>query len=385
MLLRGTAPFAVAALLGGCFAPNETPDAETEGEEESGGSEAGEAAGPGTSDGTTTTMGSSGSGDAVTTEAETSAGPTGDPSADPSGDPPESCEGIGACEAAAPDGWNGPVVMMEGSSVVEPECEGDYDVLDITAFDGLEFLPAECECECGDASGASCDAEVELHQEPYLSLLPKLPATCQGAAFGSDITTLTGGEQPLTPSDGNDGWSWVVTANEVSGGACLATETVSASEPQFANRISGCGLSSAPQADCEPGQACVPATNEPLCIWSGGSVDCPAGPYQERREIYDDWSDTRDCGACTCGAPDGACDDPTVEIGGPGFGGQTVFVDISQTCTLVRHEDQPLIVDDFHTGRMSPGDVAEASCTPSAPNPSGDVQPSSPVTLCCQF
>lgn len=138
-----------------------------------------------------------------------------------------------------------------------------------------------------------------------------------------------------------------------------------------------------PQQGCDAGQVCLP-TEIPggfeLCRYVSGDEACPAGYYGERSLFYTAVSDERACDACECGAAQGAQCEAYM----------SVYKDAACGSPLQQNlvAASPLCVDIVAGSAL--GGVAASmvtdvpgSCAPSGGEPTGDLRPAEPVTLCC--
>lgn len=155
-------------------------------------------------------------------------------------------------------------------------------------------------------------------------------------------------------------------------------------EPSWARMARECVLGAPSGESCDPGQACVP---EPpggltLCVYAQGDPpDCPPD-YPERTVFYRGIDDERGCGACECSAPSGAQCTALFEMYSDAacgtLAGAVVVTDQAPACvdvvtgTALLSAEASMLVD-------KPG-----SCAPSGGAPFGALQPSDPLTLCCQ-
>jgi hypothetical protein len=142
---------------------------------------------------------------------------------------------------------------------------------------------------------------------------------------------------------------------------------------------------------CEPAvkiagcvdSVCVPggAGYEPNgCVVRAGDVDCPAG-FTVKKVRHADSTDTRKCGACTCGAPSGGACGGVTAYACADCVGSSVSLPVSGACTSlggincgagpsVRSASLPV--------------ASGGACTPSGGGvDSGSIVPKDPWTLCC--
>jgi hypothetical protein len=371
-------------LLGGCFDPTgDDPITTGLGSDDTGGSdEADDATTPGGSD----PSGNDPSGDPSTDPSDDDSDPSGDPSGDPTGEPtsttdvdsgtdddatgdddpttdsgPAACDGT--CVPDVPAGWEGPVVVREGAGA-PPACPGEFPALvHDELHTGLQAGAASCDCECGDVVGATCGA-----------------ATLQQAGNMCIVFLPDPQEWVLNPSScafvniGPDEYSVIAPPLGTGGASCSPQTTENIPTPTWSDSVRSCAV---PAGDACDGGTCAPSPTgefDALCIWIEGDAACPAGAYSEVRHAYGDYSDDRDCTACSCGTPTGEC------------AGEVVFTDVS--CG-----GDAFYVDSIGADACSTlGDGAthaqwfpevDADCTPGGGNLQGDVEPTEAVTYCC--
>jgi len=318
-----------------------------------------------------------------TTGATSTAGDTMDPdsteTADPTSDSettgPAACGGGNLCVADAPPGWSGPVVWAETMFVdEEPSCPADYPEPAFTAFNDLQAPPAECECECGAATGNISCGPVSLEYHATDS-------SCFGSA-NDDFSISAGGACQSGPNITTTGRYWAVDDPGVTGGSCAPNSISNVPTATWASRSTVCGGVTASSGACDPGQACIPAPADGfesrLCVWQPGELECPAGDFTDRFVRHEeDIDDTRNCATCTCSSPAGECSGsvrlwPTNDCSG-GFGSGTVS--IGGSCTQS--------VDAVRAADASTLSVSNVSCQPSVGTAIGEAEPADPYTLCC--
>jgi len=131
------------------------------------------------------------------------------------------------------------------------------------------------------------------------------------------------------------------------------------------------------QGTCSDGNVCAPHpdTGYHICVAQSIDTTCPASSgYAVKRIAYKSATDTRDCGACTCGAAGG--------------GSCSATLNLVQTCnsTTGTGKSAPfscnLLVDIGTTAVISQGGPQGVTCPGTTP-PTGGVQPASPTTFCC--
>lgn len=291
---------------------------------------------------------------------------TNDPSSS-TGDPPV-CPSGHACVEEAPAGWTGPVSVAR-TMAGRPMCEGDFPDVSLTAFADLVAPPATCECACDEPSGLAC----AFPTLQYFSV----STTCSGSPNSSWVIDSSCELVSGAPAE-----HWRVPSPAVTEGQCspqVVTDTVMPAE--WGATLTACG-GTFDATGCEQGALCVRMPAEPfaseVCIWREGDVDCPAGSYVDRSVYYTDFSDTRDCSACGCGAAQGQC-----------VGRVRAFQD--QTCTtpINTFTANGMCFQGYNTigvgsarWEVTPADIT-ASCAPTGGDSVGLAAPTEPRTLCC--
>jgi len=358
--------------------------------------------------GTTTTGGPSSEGSSSGPESESSTGAE-----------PVTCGDGGVCVPAIPDGWNGPVATRTiGIDEEIPPCGGGvYTDLQVSdAFAGLQGEDYTCDCDCaGQPLGCEADAALQLSAYPPLEGL----SPCTSPNYVYDETIVSGAPQAVSiPMADIRG---IVLEDEPTPsltGSCAPNATVEPMPAGFDTRTIACGTFDAVSKGCDDG-LCVPLPTAPyqagVCVWAEGDLECPAG-FDDRSLYNAEYSDTRDCSTCTCGAPTGACEDQSIRIrgwceDGICFGGScgpggtfpceeelNLSIEDLSTCGVVG-------APDFCTPLCGAGEIcascvaghtlqelrditydagtASASCSPSGGTPEGGVAGIEPTTICC--
>ena len=134
---------------------------------------------------------------------------------------------------------------------------------------------------------------------------------------------------------------------------------------------------------CGAGQVCVPSAvpdGFDLCRHVSGDKGCPPGYYSEPSVLYLGVDDARGCEACECGAPEGAQCEAYVSVYKDGACGSPV---VQTTVSIV-----PLCLDITPGSALASADASmitdvSGSCASSGGEPTGDLQPADPVTICC--
>ena len=267
------------------------------------------------------------------------------------------------CIAAAPDGWSGPGAFVETSGTAPPSCPPTFVN---PAFDGTadpSAAPASCGCTCGAPSKVACAIDATFYFD----------SSCANACSSSAITA---GACAATCSGAQ---TMKVTASPGLGGSCGASpsKTVPPLGWNHAARV----CSSRSGTGCNAGSVCASARPAPFasgaCVWRIGAIDCVA-PYTTRHVYYSGATDTRDCGACTCGSPhDTTCGTVTVSLYGDNqcSGGAAGTAPSDGSCVPAP--------SGAHGATSSNATTTGGSCTPTSAGPIGSVTPTGATTVCC--
>lgn len=223
----------------------------------------------------------------------------------------------------------------EGILAFPAICPGDGPALPFGPDLGSGW-DGSCSQENGHPANQLCDGELCIQ-----SLL--IPATTASPCAES------------TPVPSKPAWSWGRTMRQ-------------------------CRLS--PQG-CGAGQVCVPRVvpdGFDLCRHVSGNKGCPPGYYSEASVLYLGVNDERGCEACECGAPQGAQCKAYVSV----YEDSACSSPIAQLMVAT----VPLCVDVVAGSALASADASmitevPGSCTPSGGEPTGDLEPAEPVTICC--
>lgn len=265
--------------------------------------------------------------------------------ADGSGPPPTArpCSGGGYCRVAAPSGWEGP-------GVVDGECAAPFTARVASLHEGLDAGAEWCACGCTPPN-TQCQYLVER--------------------FSGNV--CDGPQGVGTVRSSSDCWTntrslRVLDASVVSLGSCKPYGDAGKDPPAWARSAGFCAGSFFTK-DCPTGELCVTSPAARVCVARLGEHVCPGAPYTSRRVYFQGFEDTRGCGACACGPPEGCI---PVKMGrlNPCPGGTP----------------SPMFVND--AGCLGPFEYVNAlptgSCAPSPASKVGDVKPTQPVTVCCE-
>jgi hypothetical protein len=320
----------------------------------------------------TTTAGPTTAGTDMTSAADetTEDGATEDGATETTGDVPETCDDEGeACVAPIPEGWSGPAAVITSSTAEPaPNCAGGYELAMVLGATVLADA-AECTCECGPVTGASCDdfAVLEYYLEEECDF-GEPPAQTFGLIAGVAVPVtnfIAQGDLVLDPV-------------EAEGGSCdpSATETISPAD--FTTRVTLCETS-AVTGGCEGDELCAPTPIEPLapevCVWQAGEHACPEA-YPVQSTYFASIADDRSCTNCACAAPSLDCADAQATITGSGGPGSYV-VPATGLCDTVGAMG---MTDEFAV--FDPGEPSGA-CNAIGGIPTGTAVGSEPITVCC--
>ena len=271
----------------------------------------------------------------------------------------EDCGGSDRC-AAAPEGWDGPGLLLEGAS--PPACGQDLPE-SIDAFSELTADPAECTCGCEPAA-ADCGALRVDNVEPPCqgaqgsSLLPMAE---QCVELGFVAGPLRGEFPDPKPAAG-----------------CTPQAEVERPAPTWGSTLRLC-VGSGDQASCEDGAVCVPQAGNDgrLCVRRSGNHECPA-EYPEELAAFAGHEDTRDC-SCACGEPLAVTCTAIVDFY------DELDCSGGELATLQTGDPNCADGDSATHARSRTPVTAGGECTPTGPGePTGSVSPSDPVTICCE-
>lgn len=338
-------------VLTGCFDPNDPTGGEPDLAGSSSGSTSGSASD--TSDGTSPTNPTdptNPSGASSTSATTGSTDPTGD--TDPSSDTDEPSECT--CAIAAPNNWNGPVVVARGDEL--PECVGAFTGSQFDAVIDIAGDPASCECSCGAADVDCGDLSLLYRQscgQPVLAETFSEPDTCH------DNTPAQNSTNPFfTPVAGSESCPPVATV-EVPAASSTALRM--------------CG-GTFEQAECGPGEQCIAAVpdafEQRLCIARPGVHDCPPA-YPDQEVVFGSIDDGRGCTDCEC-APEGEFECAS-----------TLQLYSDNECgTLTGTTETDTCVGSWGSFEFAAPTIM-GSCTANAPAADGEIAGADPTTLCC--
>jgi hypothetical protein len=298
------------------------------------------------------------------------------------------CGNNGEC-VPAPSGWTGPVAVWTGaSSDTAPQCStsGGYPTQDLNLKTSLNTPAATCpSCSCDPPTGETCPTTVDI---TYYS-----GANCGGTIYWGDSSdpitvdnTCTGyqlshgpsGEYPETAEFD------AVPAN----GSCAPHTTGQANIPpttyEQARVCKGATTSA-----CSGGSLCVPtpAQSFKLCVYKSGDDSCPQ-PFTHKTSGYNDFTDSRACSSCDCGAPAGAsCSGTIADSTGASCGSGTTTTIPANTCTNIAKDTTTGTLEggitDTRFEKYTQGTASNGSCQVVPSTVTGSVTKTGQYTLCC--
>lgn len=270
------------------------------------------------------------------------------------------------CVPEIPSDWVGPIVYLETPANAAPDsCPSGYGEALSATYGGLDAGEAACKCECGEPSGITCGN-----------------ATLRG--YGNSSCLSDGGFGTAPASVGQcqntipDSTYYRFSAPTLSGGSCAPDDVESFDSPQWSTRVSACLLTDDLEA-CGDDVSCAPKPPEgyAVCIMARGDQSCPAGSeFSERIVRYASFDDTRTCGGCSCGAPQGTC-------------GGLVRIKHNASAGTCSGGTTDTVLDEGECGYAPSGEQATysanpvASCEQGTSQLSGDVQAADATTYCC--
>jgi hypothetical protein len=280
--------------------------------------------------------------------------------------------------------WDSPSWLWIGPEDQAPECPlGSVTI----SYEGHADLvaPSLCEaCTCEPPTGScalpeALTASTAVCGTPGATTSFDAPASWNGSC-DSTTQTPSGAAHSLTIDP------IAMTENGCAVGPPVAAKIVSLHWDTYARACDVHWTLGRPDRSI-----CLPADPPPsgfaLCILQNGEHACPASLdniFTERHVFYQGVQDSRECSACTCGAPTGSACTAAISIyKGAGCSGAT-FAQIpisssSETCTDIQLPGQPL-------GSKSAGPTTylPGICPAMGGEGSGIAIPTEPATVCCR-
>jgi hypothetical protein len=342
-----------------CTEPNPFVDADTGTQTDA--ATAGSATSSATSSATTSADSTPGDSDTSMTSATTN-----DPTLDSSGEP--ACAiGTHTCVPAAPEGWSGPVALVDDTPEdPDPGCLDPFPTPSTVVYDGLVAPPADCTCTCGDAVGETCTRVLVVDNSAGCATPTNewdIGSGCVSAVVGAANQYWRATTEPLTGTCGPPQFG---------------DEIVDA---EFSERHTLCAADEVTAGACAAGDVCTPIpiapfTADALCIWADGDLECPMDlGYDTRRLTFRDFTDDRACATCSCDLV-GECTG-TVYL----FSDSCDSMFASATLTLNGACLQvPAGIENAENGAWD----VDASCQEVGGTPMGAANGTEPVTICCR-
>lgn len=280
------------------------------------------------------------------------------------------CRDGRSCVSPPEGGWQGPALVVTDSTV--PSCPEAFPDTVRTVFSDLQAPPAECDCSCGAAQGATC--------APYeLTYFAPTDTECDSPLGSFEVDTVPLFDCTLPIGIDTD-QRWQLLGGDVLG-SCEPTAASDVEEATWAQTSAVCAGAF---ENCVGG-ICAPATSASegqLCVWMEGETACPAGSdFSERNLHYSDFSESRDCSECSCEL-EGKCGGEVflnAQFGCSGTTGLEVYgmsvPGNGDKCSLIT--DSPIEAARAQSVSVDP------SCLPSGGEPVGEASPTSPLTFCC--
>lgn len=310
----------------------------------------------------------------ATDDADTTAGSTTstDPDSTTNG-PIPSCEEMGnTCIETVPEGFAGPFAWLTTKAGAPSGCVAPYDAdAAVMTFTDLAAPAADCPCDCGLLTGASCGGgEVQRYTN----------STCVGGA--ASTLALSNGCNPVVgswaPSD-----YFRYNHSVIEGGGCDPQFSVETEPAQYSTTHTAC-TAALEQGQCETGELCAPTPDDPYpaqwCVWIEGDVECPADSmYTERFLTHRDIEDDRSCSLCECEVPDLECTGSTTQLVTETdcMGGLSAGNISNGACA------QGLGALAIEAVSHNVGTLPTDTCNANTPTPTGQAVPTDPVTFCC--
>ncbi len=288
------------------------------------------------------------------------------------------CQPDFECVAEAPSGWTGyAYALMTDLPAPAPTPCPDASQPELH-FDKPSG-PASCStCSCGAVQGVSCG-------------YPEMDC------YDNSSSCSNGADESFNDKDGachdfssfwNDHNDWntcemTQAAGLTGSGSCTPSVVVPAVPPPWGAEVRTCALAGPFGAGCNGSEVCVPraVTNYPeLCVTQQGEHSCPSG--WNGGAVYGGSSDDRSCSPCTCSGVNGAsCTTGTIIVYDQntcGTGGDGPIA-VTQTCTDISYRT------DNYSGsyELLAGTLQGGSCSPNGGQPTGAINPTDPLTVCC--
>ena len=269
----------------------------------------------------------------------------------------------GRCVPDVPSGWSGPVALFTGApGDALPACAAPYPMAGGEYFGDLDLGSVSCACACDPATGISCTGNVRLCYGSGLSFcVLACTSSVAGPAPGASCSAVS-------PSGTH---AQILPPAPASHGSCAARAAHTTVAPTWGIAAKSCGGASTTPLGCSAGESCAPtagAAFDDLCIVTSGDVACPGTGYTEKHLLYESFTDSRTCSACSCGSATSTC------------GGHVDFVNSS--CDIL-HARVSSCAAHNSGSRATYTPAPSGTCPPSSSAMSGTVTRNGAITYCC--
>ncbi|MEZ4222181.1 MAG: hypothetical protein R3B13_14695 [Polyangiaceae bacterium] len=288
--------------------------------------------------------------------------------------------GAQACDSAttqcAPDvpaGWAGPVAFYNGATAA-PSCPGAYPTVGAKAHSGFKPGSASCSCSCDPATGIACNGSAKVESIGTVTLACTLILPGQGTVIWSGNSSSC--THP-SASVGATGKVRLLPPTPSSSGTCQAKANHTLPTPTWTSETQICAGASAPSGTCGSGQTCVQKTFAPyqLCVHRPGAFSCPPG-YTKKHSTHENFTDSRACSTCTCGAStDAKCGGKVDFVSG--CSGIVALNSSISSCGVASPD--PIGTNQYGTYKPAPS----GTCPSSSPTLSGTATATGETTVCC--
>lgn len=284
------------------------------------------------------------------------------------------CTSAGYTCTDTPFGWTGPIALLEQASETLPSCPSAFPQQAFVGHNNPSSPAFTCNaCSCDPQAVTCAPASAELYGD----------ATCAGAPVIT-VPQSTNCTPVLIPVQAVKFPPPTATApascNPKGGGVNgpLPAPTWAINSIGCAAAADGKGCGGGNGKACSPP---LPAGFDKLCVFKPGNATCPGG-FPQKHAFFEDFTDSRACSGCACGAPTAApsCSAVTTAFSSLNCSGAT-SIDLANDGSC------------FAGGAGAGGSFKVKSTTPNAPTcppsggaPSGAVaaDPATAITVCCQ-
>jgi hypothetical protein len=265
-----------------------------------------------------------------------------------------------------------------GVAVGEAEaCPAGFDARAPVTVHAELSAPACGGCTCGPAA-ATCPAASIFTYQTAAECAADVNNTGGHATSPATVSEAAGCTTPNYDTVGGNLYGLRVAPMTPTLASCAPSGSATFGAATWAKGARLCAANRV-GAGCPVGQACVAkpaAAGAKLCGVADGTRACPAGASKlGNSDWYAGLSDTRSCGACTCGAPvGGSCSTLNLHVGN------------DYTCAPnngdVHPGEKTACTQMYSPGLQLTGTPRSGSCAASAPT-LGAATPTQPKTICC--